>query len=134
MKNLKPELIEKAKAAKTVEELLELAKAGGMEMTADEAKTYFAQLNPKSGELDDDDLGNVAGGASGCAYKDEVGNMTKVRVINGNKCPRCGSTNGMYIRTEIGPYISCTDCSNNGWDARRITDLFPQLGVDFELI
>jgi hypothetical protein len=28
-----------------------------------EAKTYFSQLNPKSGELDDDDLDNVAGGA-----------------------------------------------------------------------
>ena len=62
MKNLTPEMIEKAKAAKTAEELLELAKANGVEMTADEAKTYFAQLNPKSGELDDDDLDNVAGG------------------------------------------------------------------------
>ena len=133
MKNLTPAMIEKAKAAKNAEELLELAKANGMEITADEAKTYFAQLNPKSGELDDNDLDNVAGGASGCAYKDEVGNMTKVRVINGNKCPRCGSTNGMYIYTEIGPYITCTDCSN-GWNDRRITDLYPQLGVDFELI
>ena len=134
MKNLNPEMIEKAKAAGSAEELLALAKENDVEMSAEEAAAYFAQLNPKSGELDDDDLDNVAGGASGCAYKDEVGNMTKVRVINGNKCPRCGSTNGMYIRTEIGPYISCTDCSNNGWDARRITDLFPQLGVDFELI
>ena len=133
MKNLTPEMIEKAKAAKSAEELLALAKANGVEMTADEAATYFAQLNPKSGELDDDDLDNVAGGAGGCAYKDEVGNMTKVRVINGNKCPRCGSTNGMYIYTEIGPYITCTDCSN-GWNDRRITDLYPQLGVDFELI
>ena len=56
MKNLTPEMIEKAKAAKSAEELLELAKAGGIEMTADEAATYFAQLNPKSGELSDDDL------------------------------------------------------------------------------
>ena len=63
MKNLTPEMIEKAKVAKTAEELLELAKANGVEMTADEAATYFAQLNPKSGELDDDDLDNVAGGA-----------------------------------------------------------------------
>ena len=66
MKNLTPEMIEKAKAAKSAEELLELAKANGVEMTADEAKTYFAQLNPKSGELDDDDLDAVAGG--GCGY------------------------------------------------------------------
>ena len=65
MKNLTPEMIEKAKAAKTAEELLELAKANGVEMTADEAKTYFAQLNPKSGELSDDDLDAVAGGGCG---------------------------------------------------------------------
>ena len=57
-------MIEKAKVAKSVEELLEIAKANNIEMTADEAKTYFAQLNPKSGELDDDDLDAVAGG--GC--------------------------------------------------------------------
>ena len=63
MKNLKPEMIEKAKAAGSAEELLELAKANGVEMTADEATTYFAQLNPKSGELDDNDLDNVSGGA-----------------------------------------------------------------------
>ena len=60
MKNLTPEMIEKAKAAKSAEELLEVAKAGGIEMTADEAKAYFAQLNPKSGELSDDDLDSVA--------------------------------------------------------------------------
>ena len=66
MKNLTPEMIEKAKAAKSAEELLELAKASNVEMTEEEAKTYFAQLSPKSGELDDDDLDAVAGGAGGC--------------------------------------------------------------------
>ena len=64
MKNLKPEMIEKARTAKSAEELLELAKANNVEMTADEAKTYFAQLGSKSGELDDDELDNVSGG--GC--------------------------------------------------------------------
>ena len=63
MTNLTPEMIEKAKAAESAEELLEIAKANNVEMTADEAATYFAQLNPKSGELDDDDLDAVAGGA-----------------------------------------------------------------------
>ena len=63
MKNLTPEMIEKAKAAKSAEDLLALAKENDIEMTADEAATYFAQLNPKSGELNDDDLDNVAGGA-----------------------------------------------------------------------
>ena len=63
MTNLPPEMIDKAKTAKSAEELYEIAKANGVEMTADEAATYFAQLNPKSGELDDDDLDAVAGGA-----------------------------------------------------------------------
>mgnify|MGYP006320789539 CR=1 FL=1 len=62
MKNLTPEMIEKAKTVKSAEELLALAKANNVEMTADEAKTYFAQLGPKSGELSDDDLDNVSGG------------------------------------------------------------------------
>ena len=64
MKNFNTEMIEKAKAAKNVEELLALAKANNIDMTADEAATCFAQLNPKSGELDDDELDNVSGG--GC--------------------------------------------------------------------
>ena len=67
MMNFNAEIIEKAKTVKSAEELLELAKASNVEMTADEADTYFAQLNPKSGELDDDDLDAVAGGACGYA-------------------------------------------------------------------
>lgn len=67
MMNFHTEMIEKAKAAKTAGELYEIAKAEGVEMTADEAAAYFAQLNPKSGELDDDELDNVAGGACGYA-------------------------------------------------------------------
>ena len=68
MTNLTPEMIEKAKAAKTAEELFALAKENNVEMTEEEAKTYFAQLNPASGELSDDELDNVAGG--GCETSD----------------------------------------------------------------
>ena len=82
MKNLKPEMIEKAKVAKTAEELLEIAKANNIDMTADEAATYFAQLNSKSGELDDDDLDAVAGGASGCSEEDdEPESMEKTKLV-----------------------------------------------------
>ena len=82
MKNLTPEMIEKAKTAKSAEELLALAKDNGVEMTEDEAKTYFAQLNPKSGELDDDDLDAVAGGASGCSEEDdEPESMEKTKLV-----------------------------------------------------
>ena len=57
---LTQEIIEKAKAAQSAEELLEIAKENGIDMTADEAKTYFEQINANS--LDDDLLEGVAGG------------------------------------------------------------------------
>ena len=111
MKNLTPEMIEKAKAAKNAEELLELAKANGMEITADEAATYFAQLGPKSGELNDDDLDLVSGGVevhSPCLDKLEQ-NMylnigtdkgdakfgAMVRLNTGETCPHCGTSVGI---------------------------------------
>ena len=58
------ELIAKAKEAKSPEELMALAKENGIELTEEAASTYFNQLNPKMGELADDELDNVAGG--GC--------------------------------------------------------------------
>ena len=58
------ELIAKAKEAKTPEELMVLAKENNMELTEESAQVYFNQLNPKTGELSDDELDNVAGG--GC--------------------------------------------------------------------
>ena len=59
------ELITKAKAAKSVEELLELAKASNVELSEEQAKEYFAKLNPTKGELSDDDLDDVSGGGCG---------------------------------------------------------------------
>ena len=64
-----PELIEKAKEAKTPEELFALAKENGVELTEESAKAYFNQLNPKTGELADDELDNVAGG--GCQQNND---------------------------------------------------------------
>ena len=63
---LTPELLEKAKQAKSPEELLILAKENGEELTEDSAKAYFDQLH-KTGELTDDELDNVAGG--GCVQE-----------------------------------------------------------------
>ena len=45
-----PELIEKAKSAKTPEELMALAKENGVELTEESAKAYFEQL-PKRASL-----------------------------------------------------------------------------------
>ena len=138
MKNLTPEMIEKAKAAKNAEELLALAKENGVEMTADEAKTYFVQMGPKSGELDDDDLDNVAGGASGCRTSDDyVADNTLVRVINGNVCPQCGGTIGNYFHGDDVNFDSvlCKDCKK-GIHSYIITQSYKglALGVDIEII
>ena len=71
------ELITKAKAAKSVEELLELAKASNVELSEEQAKDYFAKLNPTKGELSDDELDDVSGGGCG---------ESKIKY-----CPNCNS-------------------------------------------
>ena len=91
------ELVNKARKAKSVEELLALAKENGIELTNEQAKEYFAQLNPTKGELSDDELEDVAGG--GCLGEEE------------RYCPNCqtrlemrGSCHGLYI------FYQCNNC------------------------
>ncbi len=60
---LTKEQIAKAMSCKTAEELMELAKAEGIELTKEEAEAYMAELEDY--ELDEDTLKNVAGGLSG---------------------------------------------------------------------
>lgn len=62
MTSLTNEIIEKARSAKSPEELIDIAKENNIELTEDEAKKYFAGLNPQSGELSEDELDNVSGG------------------------------------------------------------------------
>lgn len=52
---VKKELLEKAKTAKTTEELLELAKKENIDITEEEAAKIFANLH-KNGELSDEEL------------------------------------------------------------------------------
>ena len=72
------EMIKKAKEAKSVEELLALAKENNLELTGEQAKAFFAQLHPASGELADDELDAVAGGGCG-------GGVGETK-----RCPQCG--------------------------------------------
>ena len=97
------ELITKAKAAKSVEELLEIAKANNVKLNSENAVTYFAQLNPKCGELDDDELDNVAGGA--CS-----------QTVESPTCPMCGSTltKVWYADPDLLSYNLCYGCGNYG--------------------
>ena len=50
---LNNELLAKAKAAKSPEELLALAKENGIGLTEEEAKAHFDRLHPQTGELSD---------------------------------------------------------------------------------
>ena len=52
--------IQKAMACSSVEELMKVAKEEGYELTEDEAKAYFAEM--EDFELDGDKLKDVAGG------------------------------------------------------------------------
>ena len=61
-KELTKEMLEKAMQCKTADELIALAKAGGYEITKEEAEAYLAELADV--ELDDKQLKKVAGG--GC--------------------------------------------------------------------
>lgn len=88
MKNLTPELIAKAKAAKSPEELFELAKENNVEITEEEAKTYFEQLHTNAA-VSDDELEAVAGGGSVCDFfKDLFGLRSKPN--EKSSCPNCG--------------------------------------------
>jgi hypothetical protein len=102
-------MIEKAKKAKSAEELLDLAKAGGVEMTADEAATYFAQLNPQSGELDDDALDGVAGGCGGSG-ETYLPDGTMIRVTSGQTCSKCGGTEGYATAGDMSLVVLCNKC------------------------
>jgi predicted DNA-binding protein len=57
---LTKEQIQKAMACESVEELIELAKAVGVELTKEEAEAYMAEMEDV--ELDSDALKQVAGG------------------------------------------------------------------------
>ena len=113
MKNFTPELIAKAKATKSAEKLFEIAKENGVELTAEEAKTYFAQLNA-NGAVSDDELDVVAGGL-GCPDDGEESDAKAklipgktVRVLDGKICPKCHSNEGV-----IGHNLTASGMSNN---------------------
>ena len=102
---LNNEIRAKAKAAKTPEELIEIAKENDVEMTEEGAKAYFDLLHPKTGEISDDELDNVAGGA---CYRGDGRMVTTVANLcrewrckkDGNRmesdhrpiCCKCGKT------------------------------------------
>ena len=98
------ELLEKAKGAKSAEELLTLAKENGVELTEDEAAEYFAQMH-QSGELSDEELDNVAGG--GCHKKDGRLIVTVGYSCDQWTCTHCGSQRVYNSQTDGQKYHYC---------------------------
>ena len=119
--NISKELFEKAKQAKTAEELLEMAKAENIELSAEQAAKAFAELN-KSGELSDEELDNVSGGCGDDIDKevyrrDSRGNATHWREINNtartyriyhHNCPFCRRV----LHEGINDLLYCDRCGH----------------------
>ena len=109
------EFFEKAKAAKSAEELLSLAKANGVELTKEDAEECFAKLN-KSGELSDEELDNVAGG--GCQTNTLVqingdlkeGDLVQIyrHSLSGFLSCKCG--NGTFRVTKLSSWFKSVQC------------------------
>ena len=118
------ELIEKAKTAKTAEELLAMAKAENIELTEEQAAKAFAELN-KSGELSDEELDNVAGGCGGeeiTEPKYKEGDL--VWISGGFACYTCGRYRAFKVtevhRSPVGKHtysVACPDCGEKWWNA-----------------
>ena len=116
MTNITPELIAKIKAAESAEELLELAKANDVELTAEEAKTYFEQLHT-NGAISDDDLENVAGGFVCEAIADFL--LSRSSKFDGGVCRHCSDKPTVSVSPSFDssitplPYTTNDEKQNN---------------------
>ena len=101
--NISKELLEKAKTAKSAEELLAMAKAEKIELTEEEAAKAFEELN-KNGELSDEELDNVAGG---CGDSNKSGDTPKYSVGQ-RGCTCVGPNKVYYVIEEVLPKVDGT--------------------------
>lgn len=99
--NLTPEQIEKAKSAKSAEELLQMAKNAGYEITGEAAANYYTKLHG-SEQIADEELDNVTGGGT-CGVP---------------TCPFCGSTiiAETYLVDTKQLRYSCNACNTTWYD------------------
>lgn len=106
-------MMEKAKKTKTVAELMELAKAENMELAEEKAQELFARLHVE-GELGDDDLDNVSGGA--CAETAPEYKEGDIVALVSKRCPDCNGsvfkiTHVVGERTRMNDYwLECSHC------------------------
>ena len=86
------EIIEKAKAAKSVDELIALAKTEGVELAEEKATTLFENLHAKDTELSDEELSNVAAGSPCGGIEEKL-------------CPKCQRMN--HAAATVCKYCGC---------------------------
>ena len=96
------ELLVKAKSAKSLEELITIAKENGMELTKESAQAYFKLLNQQTGEIADEELDNVSGGA---CYNGGRMVVTAAHACDLFECNKCG---GKAYSKWYGPI--CDNC------------------------
>lgn len=122
---LKSELVEKAKKAKSKEELIALAKENSIPLADGEAEYYMALLKDSSihGEVGDDELNDVSGG---CKGSNEIYKSYTI-VSSGKKCftgqwedgykhPRPGNENLKSIWSMWSSDGCCGTCSHLSFD------------------
>ena len=119
------EQLEKAKQAKSAEELLALAKENGIELTEEEAKLHFALWHKE--ELADEELSNVNGGSQCVGGKTYSSDYPYLLITTaGNSC-------GFYdynpdLSFDSGTCYQCLHCHTKGltmYCERRSRDCDP---------
>ena len=110
---LSHEIVEKIKSAGSPDEVLAIAKECNVEMTPDEAKSYFEQIN--SHELDDDLLDGVAGGIvqiiNPSSSRLSVYDGSNIKYHDGRRCPQCGHDIFTYNHKISGRWTTCKSCN-----------------------
>ncbi len=108
------EMIEKAKLAKSAQELQELAKAENIDLSLEQATEYMKTLHPPMGEIEDDDLDNVAGG--GCHKGDGRLIVTVGHSCKHWRCKKCGGSKigeSSWDNTSYTVSFHCSGCSED---------------------
>lgn len=103
-------VIAQAKESKNADELLAMARENGIELTEDEAKTYYSRLHSTSCELSDEELDNVAGGGCDNYNEKRAKPGDRVRLI---QCQCwCGRNEpvGTVVRVEGDTIFIDPDC------------------------
>lgn len=103
--NFNKELIEKAKNAASAEELLEFAKANGVDFSASDAEGYFNFLKNGSQPLSEDEMDDIAGG--------KQKEKTKPKYYVGQKLWQYFSTSMNWLELQITEIDRYSD--TDGW-------------------